>query len=755
MRPRLMFAILIATQLLWPGGAGAALYPQPPMDSPITFTGFIQAMTLDAAGVAGDPLAGGTVTVNGSTIVIPRNTIVLMPGTFLSWQELWAQAPAPWAGTGQTGLALSDCIPAVVPPATVCTGQRPLTTYEVTILGNRIVDADGVDKYVAGLVSMSQQPLNLGSGIINYIDYVKGELHVGCALVAGPAGAPPEPCPIGVGARVRINDPVGRYGIVQPADPRFTADTDNPTIHARTGYPMCIPRSAPPAAVAPDKAPPAETDSRCPQKNRPLDPAAPQTASAPLGNFTLGPVANVPPPVVGGAINAVATAVPNGDPNEMAPFQVGDYIEYSGSLFQDPLVPGVAGQYISAWNIVANVGIYTSPGVDPAYVELEVTLLGVGGTPITSPVAVPQEQTTRIKVRGFLTDPTRTIDLFAIKVDPCSGAETEVPLLLGIAQTKGNIPWGRFTQVDQAGLFPVTREWMGRYSGTTGMPLLNGLVARQYRIPIAEFITPENTVYGDPTLLNVPNNFQDFPFLRDGSGPWRSNQANIVGQLSPFPLTNSIPGLTPAAPTGPTVACTAPPSSPPVVVISPPNQTVPQGIQVTLNASASTDPQGQTLNFAWFQTSGPRVALTNPATAVATFAAPLVSVNTPLTFQVTVCDTSSLCSIGSTQVVVTPAPKPFDTVTITAVDYRTNRGVLNVTAISSDTTCSALLTLQAFTAGTPTFGPVTMISTGPVVGGCSYNYTSGRTVFPAPDTVTVRSSLGGSATAPPPPFRIR
>src|SRR5574342_408264 len=113
MRSRTMIAILILTQLLWSGWADAALYPQPPAASPFRLTGFIQAMTLDAEGMAGDPLAGGTVTVNGTTVVIPRNTIVLMPGTFLSWQELWDQAPPPWGLTsqgrnGQTGLAMSD-----------------------------------------------------------------------------------------------------------------------------------------------------------------------------------------------------------------------------------------------------------------------------------------------------------------------------------------------------------------------------------------------------------------------------------------------------------------------------------------------------------------------------------------------------------------------------------------------------------------------------------------------------------------------
>lgn len=36
------------------------------------------------------------------------------------------------------------------------------------------------------------------------------------------------------GARVVINDPVGRFGIVHDQWPLFTADTDNPSIRAST-----------------------------------------------------------------------------------------------------------------------------------------------------------------------------------------------------------------------------------------------------------------------------------------------------------------------------------------------------------------------------------------------------------------------------------------------------------------------------------------------------------------------------------------
>lgn len=36
------------------------------------------------------------------------------------------------------------------------------------------------------------------------------------------------------GARVVINDPVGRFGVVHDQWPLFTADTDNPSIRAST-----------------------------------------------------------------------------------------------------------------------------------------------------------------------------------------------------------------------------------------------------------------------------------------------------------------------------------------------------------------------------------------------------------------------------------------------------------------------------------------------------------------------------------------
>ena len=100
MKYRTIWAIaLILSPFWWVGGTWAAVYQQPPKDTPFTITGFIQSATLtDPTNV----LSGGTVSVNAITVTIPQNTIVLMPGTLLSWQELWAKAPQPWglAGNG-------------------------------------------------------------------------------------------------------------------------------------------------------------------------------------------------------------------------------------------------------------------------------------------------------------------------------------------------------------------------------------------------------------------------------------------------------------------------------------------------------------------------------------------------------------------------------------------------------------------------------------------------------------------------------
>jgi hypothetical protein len=52
--------------------------------------GFIQKATLDNPA---DVFSGGSMTLNGHVVTVPRNTILQMPAFALTWQEVFAMAP--------------------------------------------------------------------------------------------------------------------------------------------------------------------------------------------------------------------------------------------------------------------------------------------------------------------------------------------------------------------------------------------------------------------------------------------------------------------------------------------------------------------------------------------------------------------------------------------------------------------------------------------------------------------------------------
>jgi hypothetical protein len=595
--------------------------------SPFTIVGFIQKATLDTPG---DIFSGGTLMVNGITITVPRNTLFQMPAMSLTWQELFALAPSstPPAGlpcanstvntaglpcsTGpyglsssngsQTGLALSD-------------NPTPSTTYEVTVIGNRVVGGAG-DLYIAGLIFLSQQSLNSGQGYINYIDYAKGELWVSSTL-----GSPS-------GARVRINSPVGRYGLSQTPDQRFTSDEDNPTIRSATGYPMCIARFDPTVA----------TDSLCPQWNRPVDPEthAYQTI------FTM------PPPPATSPVPAAGSPMPPPDATQQAPFEVNDFITYSGTLVRD----SSGSQYISAHTIVANLGIFTAPGTMPSYVAINEMLLAVSGTP--NPL-FPAEAVDRLRITAVSTDPTQLVDFYAIDVDACGAHSdrfygTGDPFGPPVSGMKGR---ARF--VATVGNFlPATREMRAASRTLTGgapvdsvLPnakkYANGLIAGQYHAPNFTFIFPENLVFGSP---QVPFPFEEFPFLVNGSGPYKG--AGNLGQISPWP--------------GPVAPATGACGSNGNVLTAPlanagPAQTVNAGTTVVLNGSASTDTNNPPLplSYTWVQSAGPAVALQDAGLVKPFFTAPSVPAGSSvsLTFQLVTSNGFASSGVATTTVTVT------------------------------------------------------------------------------------------------------
>ncbi|KAJ7145993.1 hypothetical protein C8R44DRAFT_5100 [Mycena epipterygia] len=420
--------------------------------SPFNFVGTIDSMTLDPGG---DVLAGGTLSVNGFKMTVPKNLLVTLPSISCAWSEMFDD-------NGQPNLPLLGTV-----------------SWEATVFGN-IVSG----QRIAGLIFIFQETTQFLQGFITSINYTSGYITIDNEL------------------QIVLNDPIGRYGPVYTANPLWTVDAFDPSVTTATGFPVCVPRNT--------------TDAECPLTNRPTD-----------GNGNFLTAFTFPAP------DLVTEGGP--DPRIMAPLVVGDYVTFSGIKTADGI--------LEVYELQANLGFYTAPGTQPAYVVAVAAQYA-----IVNPD--PTLETDETRATAMATDASITLDWFAIDVDPCTGAESERPLLL--VEPSEGAPVGRATfRLGKTDASPVTREVGFRYSNGV-VPGPRGLIAGQYSQPVFTYVFPELVAFGDPEPVNQ---FDLFPYLAMGSGPFEYGNylelplptPTTVGQLSPWP-GNTVPGTTSCPP---------------------------------------------------------------------------------------------------------------------------------------------------------------------------------------------------------------
>jgi hypothetical protein len=538
-------------------GVKPPVVPEPVFSEPqsdihgFTVIGFIKNATVSGDNCPSLPPSqwGGTVVINNLLITIPCNTTLQFPAATFSWADLFNSKKVKTTLASPAGLTLP------LSADTFGRGSFAYPSTEITVEGN-IVGG----KYIAGLVFISQQSLNSGTGYIKGFDYANGVIFLGKSP-AGPAQA-----------RLQLNDVNGRFSVGQTPDSRFNADDQNPTFHASTGYPMCVPRIDPAAG----------DDANCPQRNRPLTSGARGCRNFAAAGITLPTGRELGAPVAGQkycsafVMDDPALAGP-GEPlsTQQAPFEIGDFIIYSGTLLEgDGKGPG-GSDTISVHTINANLGIFTQPGTLPVYLSLGEFRVSADAARVFN--GIRQEPQDRIVVEAFVTDVTSIVDVYFVDFDPVTGTElqrwlTPATMTAGLGsftgdgtyidggittQLTGPVPGRvrlrankstpgillsptRYVRVVARSLCdPVNINGVAPLIGSDGLPAVpavavpclrrapaaNGLFTGQYIAPTFNFIFPENLVSGDNP---VPYNLWAFNFLVNGEGPG-------TGRLIPVP----------------------------------------------------------------------------------------------------------------------------------------------------------------------------------------------------------------------------
>lgn len=179
------------------------------------------------------------------------------------------------------------------------------------------------------------------------------------------------------------------------------------------------------------------------------------------------------------------------------------------------------------------------------------------------------------------------------------------------------------------------------------------------------------------------------------------------------------------------------PSAPPVSNAGPDQVGVVPTSTVTLNGTGSTFAS----TFAWLQTGGPAVTLTNANTANPTFVVPSAATSQTFTFSLTIKDVNGTPATDTVQVTTDP-----DDLVFTSASFK--RGGAEWRVRGDSQYCSANNLVSVYW-NKPGASPVLLGSTTPTaaLGVCSFDFRLKNTPTAlqpaAAGTVTIRSALGG------------
>ncbi|KAK6822424.1 hypothetical protein PG990_014882 [Apiospora arundinis] len=390
--------------------AGLVSYAQA-QDAPL----FIQG-GLEAASATDDTYnSGGSISLNGFDISVPKNMLVQFPAAYVPWKDFVADKDA-------------------------------MMGYEINVIGNFVNNVP-----IAGQILAFQFFEGLSSGFIESIDFEDGSMKI----QNGPV--------------LRISDPNAVFSVGYSGAPFFTADDESPSISSFSGFPMCIPRNS--------------TDPLCPASNRPFKGSG--TFAAP-------------------------------DPLSMAPFLPGDFVTFMGVK---------RGNEMIVFSIIAQNVQITTLG-DMVYVRVELGLLGIDNFN-------PNTELKESRFVGYTSNNRAQVALYAIDIDPCTGAPTD--RIVAAVGLKG----GRNEQNKFEYRSDITRGYAREYrvvAEVDGVPKTrttkNGLLAGTYVQPVNPWVHGEQVV---PGVAPPANDFSQMPWLTRGVGV--DENGNLWGPLEPFPQT--------------------------------------------------------------------------------------------------------------------------------------------------------------------------------------------------------------------------